>query len=185
MSRTIPNSSWRPPRLADRTTCTEPARLSGKSREGHNHAATSSQPAKYHGDIPDRIMPACTDVVVAGWSMAGLHHGEPADPPTLNPGWLYDPGALFTTRTGSFLPLVERPKTGLPKYRVWATERASGVSILIAEATYPLSSPSWGPDGTHCSIAGSYPRGSARTRLCCAVSSSWWSRSRLIACGWS
>jgi len=72
---------------------------------------------------------------------------EPADTPTLKPGWLYDSGALFRARSGSFLPLDERPKAGLPRYRIWATERASGVSVLIADAAYPLSSPAWGPDG--------------------------------------
>ncbi len=72
---------------------------------------------------------------------------EPADTPTLKPGWLYDSGALFPARRGSFLPLDERPKTGFPRYRIWATERVSGVSVLIADAAYPLSSPAWGPDG--------------------------------------
>jgi len=72
---------------------------------------------------------------------------EPADTPTLKPGWLYDSGALFPARSGSFLPLDERPKAGLPRYRIWATERVSGVSVLIADAAYPLSSPAWGPDG--------------------------------------
>ena len=72
---------------------------------------------------------------------------EPADTPTFKPGWLYDSGALFPARSGSFLPLDERPKTGLPRYRIWATERVSGVSVLIADAAYPLSSPAWGPDG--------------------------------------
>jgi len=72
---------------------------------------------------------------------------EPAEVPTLKPGWLYDSGALFPARRGSFLPLDERPKAGLPRYRIWATERASGVSVLIADAAYPLSSPAWGPDG--------------------------------------
>jgi len=72
---------------------------------------------------------------------------EPADTPTLKPGWLYDSGALFPARRGSFFPLDERPKTGLPRYRIWATERGSGASVLIADAAYPLSSPDWGPDG--------------------------------------
>ena len=72
---------------------------------------------------------------------------EPADTPTLKPGWLYDFGALLPARRGSFVPLDERPKTGLPRYRIWATERGSGVSVLIADAAYPLSSPAWGPDG--------------------------------------
>ncbi len=72
---------------------------------------------------------------------------EPADTPTLKPGWLYDSGAVFPARRGSFLPLDERPKTGFPRYRIWATERVSGVSVLIADAAYPLSSPAWGPDG--------------------------------------
>ncbi|MBV8309859.1 MAG: PD40 domain-containing protein, partial [Planctomycetaceae bacterium] len=72
---------------------------------------------------------------------------EPADTPTLKPGWLYDSGALFPARRGSFLPLDERPKTGFPRYRIWATERVSGVSVLIADAAYPLSSPAWDSDG--------------------------------------
>ena len=72
---------------------------------------------------------------------------EPADTPTLKPGWLYDSGALFPARRGSFLPLDDRPKTGFPRYRIWATERGSGVSVLIADAAYPLSSPVWGSDG--------------------------------------
>ena len=74
---------------------------------------------------------------------------EPADTPTLKPGWLYDSGALFPARSGSFLPLDERPKAGLPRYRIWATERVSGVSVLIADAAYPLSSPAWGPGRTY------------------------------------
>ncbi len=72
---------------------------------------------------------------------------QPADIATLKPGWLYGDGAMLSGRRALFLPQGVRTGTGLPKYRIWATERGSGVSVLVADSAYPLSSPAWGPDG--------------------------------------
>ena len=33
------------------------------------------------------------------------------------------------------------------RYRIWATERATQVSVLLEDSAYPLSSPTWAPDG--------------------------------------
>lgn len=73
-----------------------------------------------------------------------------ATPPAgmaLKPGWLYDPGAPTPFPRRPILPLDEQQRAGSPRYRIWATERGSGVSVLIADSAHPLSSPAWGPDG--------------------------------------
>ena len=36
---------------------------------------------------------------------------------------------------------------GILRYRIWAAERATASSVLVEESLYPLSAPTWGPDG--------------------------------------
>ncbi len=72
---------------------------------------------------------------------------ESADSPTLKPGWFYETGVLNSAGRLTCLTPQEGPRSGQTRYRIWATERGSMTSTLIADAAFPLSSPTWGPDG--------------------------------------
>ncbi len=83
-----------------------------------------------------------------------------ADTPTLRPGWLFDSQSLFAAGHASCLVIGDRPKAGATRYRIYATDRLSMTSALIADAAFPLSSPTWGPDGHSLFYCRLVPQGS-------------------------
>jgi hypothetical protein len=66
---------------------------------------------------------------------------------SLKAGWVYneDDAARSAGSGIDARPVPAFPTA--PRYRIWATERGSLVSVLIEESVYPLSAPVWGPDG--------------------------------------
>jgi Tol biopolymer transport system component len=57
----------------------------------------------------------------------------------LRPGWLFEPTTTpLALQSGS-----NRPSA----YRLWATRKDSGASVLLEESSQPLTAPGWSPDG--------------------------------------
>jgi Tol biopolymer transport system component len=57
----------------------------------------------------------------------------------IRPGWLFEPITTpMATQSGSSRPLA---------YRIWATRKDSGASVLLEESNLPLTAPGWSPDG--------------------------------------
>jgi hypothetical protein len=57
----------------------------------------------------------------------------------LRPGWLFEPPSV---------PLVSPAGPARPSaYRLWATRRDTGASVLLEESEQPLTAPGWSPDG--------------------------------------
>ena len=57
----------------------------------------------------------------------------------LQPGWLFEP----TSR-----PIVpDRAKARPTGYRLWATRKDTGASVLLEDSPHPLTAPGWSPDG--------------------------------------
>jgi hypothetical protein len=70
-------------------------------------------------------------------------------PGRLGSGWLFETERDQIRVPGSRASGGERqgrPARGL--YRIWTTHRQRLASVLIAESSWPLSSPSWDPEGT-------------------------------------
>ncbi len=57
----------------------------------------------------------------------------------LRPGWLFEPTTTPLTSPAA----ATRPSS----YRLWATRKDSGASVLLEESDQPLTAPGWSPDG--------------------------------------
>ena len=55
----------------------------------------------------------------------------------LEPGWIFEPKR----------PIRSAPAAGRSNYRLWTTRAATNTSVLLEEATGPMTSPGWSPDG--------------------------------------
>lgn len=64
----------------------------------------------------------------------------------LRPGWLSSPADALTIAPAAD-PAAPRPGRLGGTHRVWASRLGAPESVLIAESRWPLSSPSWSPDG--------------------------------------
>ena len=57
----------------------------------------------------------------------------------LHPGWLFEPPTA---------PRALPAGPGRPSsYRLWATRKDSGASVLLEESEQPITAPGWSPDG--------------------------------------
>ncbi|QEH33979.1 translocation protein TolB [Aquisphaera giovannonii] len=64
----------------------------------------------------------------------------------LRPGWLI-PGMDGADGSGTPREPGSRPGAAARRFRIWATEKATGASVLIEDSTDPLTAPTWGGDG--------------------------------------
>ncbi len=82
---------------------------------------------------------------------------ETAEPPAHRDGWLFEPRA---EPISPYEIPVQRAEgsAAARRYRIWATEKGSGSSVLIADSAEPLSAPVWGPEGHSLFYARFVPR---------------------------
>jgi hypothetical protein len=67
----------------------------------------------------------------------------------LRPGWLFDTDRDQIRAVARGAAAADRRSVGgAALFQIWATHRQSRASVLIEESRWPLSSPSWNPEGT-------------------------------------
>lgn len=81
----------------------------------------------------------------------------------IDPGWLYR--AELEPADGllrGWIKPLERARGN--RYRIWATDVESGLSVLLEQSAAPLSSPAWSPDGRSLAFLRAVPLGGERVR---------------------
>ena len=85
------------------------------------------------------------------WSPDGewLSYTVAADPANdkLRPGWLFVTARDRPDSVGQQRLTSGRSTSDGPIYRIWATHRDGRTSVLIEESRWPLTAPSWSPQG--------------------------------------